>query len=617
METKQLSYFVLACQYRNHAEAAADAGMSSSALSENISQLEQDLGIKLFQRGPLGHYPTEAARWLYQRVEPILQRIEAAEDGAYAAIPAPARRLEVSTPLQFTLGRLSRAISLSVRYLRKEHPQVIPRVRFDVPIEEDQSDLPAHVAIRYGDDSTACEDALLYRDDWIAVTNHERAGEPGRSLDFDALRRLLILVPPLLPAQRRLVRAYCAAHDLPEPIATAEDVGTFPYLSRETRAWAMLAPRSLVAVGASRLQLDYAVLPVELSSPVVAHVTGIAQPARTFVDHLQRVLSSPPRPVVYDPRITLRQMRYFLALMDQLNVTAAARKLHVVQPALSSQLRKLEATLGVSLFERQRTGLKPLADAHGLAGLFREGVEACDQLVVQANRIAPGDPQKITIGVVPLATHIGPLSEALAAAISEWTGQHAAIKLQLVEAPATALHRWVEAGEISFAIVETQVSRSSQLDLRNQDRMVVVTKSVDAILPPGDVELAKCTTLPLILPSPVFGLRQLLDQAAESEGLAFAPDMEINSIAMILALVRRMRLATILPETAIQNVARAEMFQLNPIGSPSIYRRLSIVFSTDRSLTDAERGLVDLLKARLADANQQEVQVPLEPGWED
>src|ERR1700741_485752 len=80
METAQLSYFILACQFRNHAEAAAYSHVSPSALSENIDALERELKLTLFQRGPQGHYPTEAARWLYQPVEPLLQTVEAAEN---------------------------------------------------------------------------------------------------------------------------------------------------------------------------------------------------------------------------------------------------------------------------------------------------------------------------------------------------------------------------------------------------------------------------------------------------------------------------------------------------------------------------------------------------------
>ncbi|MGO4833954.1 LysR family transcriptional regulator, partial [Rhizobiaceae sp. 2RAB30] len=108
METRQLSYFILACQHRNHAEGAARSGLSASALSENLNLLEREVGLTLFQRGPVGHYPTEAARWLYQAAEPILQLAEAAETVLGLPASQPIQRIEVTSPLLFMLGRLSR-----------------------------------------------------------------------------------------------------------------------------------------------------------------------------------------------------------------------------------------------------------------------------------------------------------------------------------------------------------------------------------------------------------------------------------------------------------------------------------------------------------------------------
>ena len=110
----------------------------------------------------------------------------------------------------------------------------------------------------YGDESDGEGTFLLYRDDWIAVTNFERGAQAGRVVDLPALRRLQILMPPLLAAQRRQLRTYCTRHGLPEPTLAEDDVGTFPRLSRDSEPFALLAPRSLVAAGLSRLQLDHA-----------------------------------------------------------------------------------------------------------------------------------------------------------------------------------------------------------------------------------------------------------------------------------------------------------------------------------------------------------------------
>ena len=174
MEARQLALFLAACQHLNHATASAETKVSASAISQAVSGLEQELGVALFFRGPLGHIPTEAARWLYQLAETLLQLLEAA---VHPTVADKADTLQVISPLQFMFGRLSRMAALASRELCLEHGGVRVRTAFASPFNDVDKLVrngQADIVMSYGD-TEGDSPFHLYDDDWVVVRNREEA----------------------------------------------------------------------------------------------------------------------------------------------------------------------------------------------------------------------------------------------------------------------------------------------------------------------------------------------------------------------------------------------------------------------------------------------------------
>jgi DNA-binding transcriptional LysR family regulator len=82
--------------------------------------------------------------------------------------------------------------------------------------------------------------------------------------------------------------------------------------------------------------------------------------------------------------LELRRLRYFVVLAEELNFTRAARRLHIAQPALSQQIRRLEREVGAELIQRRGSGCVLTEVGHLVAGEGRDltaRVDAADQRI--------------------------------------------------------------------------------------------------------------------------------------------------------------------------------------------------------------------------------------------
>jgi DNA-binding transcriptional LysR family regulator len=106
----------------------------------------------------------------------------------------------------------------------------------------------------------------------------------------------------------------------------------------------------------------------------------------------------------YDSAVELRHLRYFVATADLLNLTKAAARLRVAQPALSRQIRDLEEEIGVALFERTQRGLKLTDPGAAFLPEARAILQKTNDAVEQARSVARGERGEIHIGYAPSPT---------------------------------------------------------------------------------------------------------------------------------------------------------------------------------------------------------------------
>jgi DNA-binding transcriptional LysR family regulator len=112
VELRQLRYFVAVAEERHFGRAAKKLRLSQPPLSTQIKGLEEELGVKLFQRSTRQVALTDAGRTFLERAEGILEAVEEAKEAAKGADEGVRGRLEIGFISSATLGLLPPAIRL-------------------------------------------------------------------------------------------------------------------------------------------------------------------------------------------------------------------------------------------------------------------------------------------------------------------------------------------------------------------------------------------------------------------------------------------------------------------------------------------------------------------------
>ena len=112
MELRQLRYFVAVAEERHFGRAAKRLRLSQPPLSAQIKGLEEELGVKLFQRSTRQVALTDAGRTFLEKAEGILEAVEEAKEAAKGADEGVRGRLEIGFISSATLGLLPPAIRL-------------------------------------------------------------------------------------------------------------------------------------------------------------------------------------------------------------------------------------------------------------------------------------------------------------------------------------------------------------------------------------------------------------------------------------------------------------------------------------------------------------------------
>lgn len=278
----------------------------------------------------------------------------------------------------------------------------------------------------------------------------------------------------------------------------------------------------------------------------------------------------------------LRQLRYFVKVVECGNVTRASEALHIAQPAISQQMRNLEQDLGMQLLERSVHGVVPTAAGQTL---YRHAIELLRQadgtreLLRQDAEFPQG---KVSVAMPSSTARM--IAIPLARTIRD---RYPGIALELIEAPSADLGNLIGGGRVELAVVVDAVETRGVASQRLLTEALYLIAWPEYPMPGEPVPLADLARMPLILPSAPNTIRSRVDWALREAGLPCEILFEASSTALLFAAVLAKLGVTILPWTAAHVELDEHKLKLAKVDHRLFSRDLSLCWHDTALLSNA------------------------------
>jgi DNA-binding transcriptional LysR family regulator len=305
--------------------------------------------------------------------------------------------------------------------------------------------------------------------------------------------------------------------------------------------------------------------------------------------------------------MTLQQLQYVLAAIEHGSFSAAAEALHLAQPSLSEQVRRLEAELGVRLFQRVGRGLVLTEAGRAL----RPHAEAALAAVEDARR-SVGAIRELRGGLAAFGTFGTARTYLGADLVEDFRRSHPDVRVRIVGQNSSETAEAIREGELEAGLVVLPIDdRGLAVRPAMRDEVLYVSTDPERLKRP--MTIARLAGAPLILSEASWGAedptRRQLSELAQRAGVAIEPQIDVEDMEVALALAARGLGDTIAPRGMLRQLAPAEVGWV-PFGEP-MYETFAFTWRRGAQLSPATREFMTFAERRLdALAEQLRTQPP-------
>ncbi|WP_085489517.1 LysR substrate-binding domain-containing protein [Paraburkholderia susongensis] len=280
----------------------------------------------------------------------------------------------------------------------------------------------------------------------------------------------------------------------------------------------------------------------------------------------------------------IRQLRYFVNIVDYGSLGKAAEKLYVAQPSLSQQIAKLEDDVGVPLLIRSSQGVKPTAAGQAMYRHARLVLHQMEQLRQEVREGVDGESGTVAVGFPTTMVSVlaMPVFERVRA-------RYPGIRLQLFESMSGYLDELLANGRLDLAILfrDTSTLGMTTLPVLDEELYVLGEPGGEVTTRSRTCTLSALANVPLVAPGLSNGLRLLLERTFAREQVPLNIIADVDSLPTLLSVAQSGMACTILPASAVALRADANRPKMRRIVDPVIRRPASICWSNSVPVSSA------------------------------
>lgn len=277
----------------------------------------------------------------------------------------------------------------------------------------------------------------------------------------------------------------------------------------------------------------------------------------------------------------LRQLRYFVRIVETGSMGRAALDLDMGVSALSQQISRLENELAIRLLQRTSRGVTPTDAGLAFYSQAQLALRHADDAVLAARQARLSG--HVSVGMAPSTASV--LGLPFIKAMRE---SYADVRLHIIETLSGNLARMITTRQLDLAVVfqQDKITRWSARAVLEERLFLIGTHTLLASLPGDLAEPTALAAIPLIMPSQGHGLRDRLEEICHENALQLEMVTEIDGLSLLMDAVRHGLGATLQPGAALSRV-HDEVLRVIGIHNPVLSRPNFLVSLSDDELSPA------------------------------